>query len=490
MTTTPSTRNVDVADVRRRHPIQQVIAAAGVELHPRGRGWMACCPFHEDSTASMSVAGVADLFHCFGCGASGDVIDFVARTHAVGFREAVQILENPTASGMPPSPVPLARPGRDVVKSTIDLDPQRGFQINAMAWQWFSRPVPHAFATSYLRHHRGIDLRAAERQLGHALVGHTGHGWTPLVDHLRTCCVTDDELLAMDLAQPSRQDQLIDTLRDRLIVPVTHPDGRISGFVGRDTSGHPRAPKYRNPTHTATFDKSESLYRPTHPTVPDATVIVVEGVLDALAVTAAATGARLPEHLAPCSTLGVTVSAGQARRVVSLTSEPIVIALDGDQAGTEGTLRWVDAICRQARRLALVTRLPDGLDPADWLTRHGATGLAALTPAQRHTPLDTAELQAARPHLPARELAVLACTGSHPVHTVVDDLQRLAPLLHPGAIDELVTGVIAEMTRHGWNINDSVTRELHEALSRRGRPPPPRAIDTRPLPTPHLRDLR
>ena len=80
---------IDIADLRRRHPIQDVVAASGVELRATGRGWMGCCPFHDDATASLSVAGVPDRFHCFGCGATGDVIDYVARLHGVGFRDAV-----------------------------------------------------------------------------------------------------------------------------------------------------------------------------------------------------------------------------------------------------------------------------------------------------------------------------------------------------------------------------------------------------------------
>ncbi len=236
----------------------------------------------------------------------------------------------------------------------------RGYEINALAWQWLARPVANTFATSYLRHHRGIDLRTAELELGQALVGHTGHGWTNLVDHLRSRGVTDSELVAMDLAQTSRQGRLIDTLRDRLIIPVTHPDGRITGFVGRDTSSNPRAPKYRNPTRTVTFDKSDCLYRPTHHCVPDAAVVIVEGALDALAITAAASRPRLIQQISPCATLGVSVTPAQAHRALHLSSEPVVIALDGDHAGADGTLRWVDALCRQAGQLALVTRLPDG----------------------------------------------------------------------------------------------------------------------------------
>lgn len=499
---------VDVEDVRRRHPIEEVVAASGVQLHRTGRGWMGCCPFHEDTTASLSVAGIPDRFHCFGCGASGDVIDYIGRLHGVGFRESVTVLDHTRdhtpERRMPLGPLPRAAaavlpPDSDVLAV---VEPDRGYEINAMAWQWFSQPVAHAFAVSYLRNHRSIDLRPAELDLGHDLVGHTGHGWTPLVQHLRGRGVTDHELVAMDLAQASRQGRLIDTLRDRLIVPVTRAGGQVTGFVGRDTSGHPRAPKYRNPTLTATFDKSECLYRPTHRSVPDAAVVIVEGALDALAITAAASGPRLLEQVTPCATLGTTATPAQARQVVALSREPAVIALDGDQAGAEGTLRWVNAICRQAGQLALVSRLPDGLDPADWLARHGPDGLVAFHPTQRHTsrrilsPLDGAhcasdvlEVKAASPHLPGRELATLACATPDPVDTLVGDLRRLAPLLNPGAFTDLANGAVAEMTRNGFNRDHALTRALAQSVGRYSRPPPRHA--ERPTSSPcHLPDLR
>ena len=69
----------DVAALRRTHPIETVVAASGVELTQRGQGFMGYCPFHEDSTASLSVGGIPERFHCFGCGAGGDVIEHVAR---------------------------------------------------------------------------------------------------------------------------------------------------------------------------------------------------------------------------------------------------------------------------------------------------------------------------------------------------------------------------------------------------------------------------
>src|SRR4029079_5485442 len=118
-----------------------------------------------------------------------------------------------------------------------DVTAERGFAINALAWRRLSVPVRASFAEHYLLHHRGIDLRPLHTELhaerhaqlqgnhpGQPTVGYAGHGWTTLVHALRREGVPAHELTVMDLGQATRNDRLIDTLRDRIIVPVRDPD--------------------------------------------------------------------------------------------------------------------------------------------------------------------------------------------------------------------------------------------------------------------------
>ena len=133
--------SIDVAEVRRAHPIHEVVAASGVELQPRGHGFVGCCPFHEDVTPSLSVGGVPDRFHCFGCGASGDVIDYVRRRFDLGFVEAVA--PSRVASSKPfrgAAPAPPRQPDRPTISR------ERAYEINAMAWDLFADPVGARFA--------------------------------------------------------------------------------------------------------------------------------------------------------------------------------------------------------------------------------------------------------------------------------------------------------------------------------------------------------
>jgi hypothetical protein len=379
---------IDVAVVRAEHPIEDVVAAAGIELVPRGRGFMCRCPFHDDAAASMSVGGVQDRFHCFGCTAGGDVIDFVQRLHGLSFHDAVATQR----AGLPP----FARPALAPPPARPVITRERTHEINAMAWERLSRPVAAEFARTYLRRQRGIGLSALEAEFpGRVFAGYASAGWATLTGHLLARGVTGEELLATDLSQRTRSSRLVDTLRDRVVVPVTAPDGGIDGFIGRDTTGDPRAPKYRNPARTATFDKSSALYRPTHHKVAeDGKAVVVEGVLDALALAAPA---------------------------------------------------WV-------------TRLPDGLDPADWLRRNGHPGLAAFDPAAPHSPEDP------RPGQPARDLVDLSLARAEdPIRDTIAALVPLALALPPRAATDLLDGAADEMTRRGWNPDGVFARELHRA---------------------------
>jgi DNA primase len=462
MTVAGRTR-LDVTAVRHDHRIEDVVAASGVELTQRGRGFMGCCPFHDDSTASLSVGGVPDRFHCFGCGAGGDVIEYVHRFTGLSFTEAVQALEQGTAfRGAAPSITGQVPWPAQAVKQTTT--PQRARAINNLAWELFTTPASIGDAETYLLDGRGIDIGPlCEAGGGEPIVGYARTEWRAMTKHLKSHGVTTTELLELDLAQRSRTGELIDTYRGRLIVPVLADGGGIDGFIGRDTTGDPRAPKYRNPTRTPTFDKSAALYRPTHHGLDaGANVVVVEGVLDALAIAAAAAQSDQHGMFAPATTSGVTVSGVQAGAVLALHPKPPIIALDGDQAGREGTDRWLTALCVQRGRTALVTRLPDGVDPAEWLQHQGVRGLRAFDRRCYGEPVTDAP----SPQLPGRDL-VRICLDQpgEPAGRILDVLTPLAMHLSHSAARELIAQAEHEMTACGANTRGEFAQAARAAIN-------------------------
>ena len=375
--TSPSTR-VDIDALRARHRLADVVEATGVALRPAGRGYVGCCPFHEDSTPSLSVDAITDRFHCFGCGASGDVIDYVSRLTGLGFLDTVTHLGGIAPSQADAHAQPKHYPR---VESPAGPTRDRAFEIHDLAWAYFTRPVAHAGAAAYLRCRRGIDILGLEAALACPVAGMASNGWTSLTDHLMGHGVCADELLALDLARASSRGTLIDALRSRLVLPVTDRDGRIRAFLGRDTSGRPRAPKYLNPTRTVVFDKSRMLYRADQrDPSPSAATVVVEGALDALAVACAVADTGGSDRLSSLATGGTAVTKQQVEAIAAARG-PVVLALDADPAGTEAAQRLLEALTHHARPPAavLLAQLPAGEDPASWLAAD-PTRVALLHP--------------------------------------------------------------------------------------------------------------
>ncbi|HRW18616.1 MAG TPA: CHC2 zinc finger domain-containing protein [Dermatophilaceae bacterium] len=493
---------VDIDAVRAAYPIAQVVADSGVTLRPNGTGYLGCCPFHDDRTPSLSVDGRPGRYHCFGCGASGDVIDYVARYYQLGFRDAVAHLTH--RPGMPPTPTvtPGAAPAPTPAPAAdAEITQEQACAVNALAWQHFTHPDRRTLATAYLAGTRCIDVTDLETDVGGPVVGGAGPGWTQLRDALRAQGVTDAEMLALDLVRATSQGRLVDTYRNRVLVPVRamgSPE-QIAGFIGRDISGDRRAPKYRNPTRTVVFDKASILYLPRtdlHRKDTDTPLIVVEGPLDALAIAAAAAARGSGLRLTPVSTAGTALTPTQAAHVGSLTGiahGDIVIALDADPAGQHATLRWFTLLRDRwadddLLGRVLTTHLPPGHDPASWLATIGTDGLCWFDPDYLG--------RSCGPTPPGAEIVALAlaahraagATGD-PTPAVIDALRPLATTLPARHAEALLACAAHEMTRSGHNHNAGFIRALQRAQLLSGHPdpqttPPAQRLQTRARPAP------
>jgi DNA primase catalytic core len=243
----------------------------------------------------------------------------------------------------------------DMVRNS-PVTPERIAELNEMAASYYERCYPDSWAQPYLIQRFRTDLT------GHPWIrpGYAPNGWTGLVDHLRRRGATDTELVTAGLATTASTGRLIDRFRDRVVFPITH-QGQILGFVGRRnptfSDDDQKGPKYLNTSETPLYHKGAQLYAAADP-AGNATPVLVEGPMDAIAVTIASKGSQL--GLAP---LGTSLSDEQAAQFHTLGRTP-VIATDPDHAGRAAAERdyWlltpygVDPVFAQ---------LPDGMDPAD-----------------------------------------------------------------------------------------------------------------------------
>jgi DNA primase catalytic core len=271
---------------------------------------------------------------------------------------------------------------------------QRMIEINELSLAFFRQCFPSSWGQHYLADRFGEDITNDPRfQPGHAPAG-----WTNLVEHLRQHGVSDDQMRITGVATMASTGRPIDRFRNRVVFPIIH-DGEVLGFIGRrhpDLSDVDRAgPKYLNTGETPLFHKGAQLYGVLQDKLPAGAIpVIVEGPMDAIAVTVASRGRYI--GVAP---LGTSLTDEQAAQLARISGHPVV-ATDADPAGRIAAERDYWMLSRH-RLDPLHTRLPDGIDPADLLALKGPTALTqALAAAQ---PLAERLLQERVANLPSAE---------------------------------------------------------------------------------------
>jgi DNA primase len=387
-----------IATARARHSLADVAVRTGVELLRSTGSVTVRCPLpshgHPDRTPSLRLHLDDGIFSCFGCGAKGDVVEWVRQTEGVDWREAIRLLEarrpltnawadNAMTAGERPrqdpgSPVATTRPAtRSDAPDLARTPAERVYASLAAAWGYYTYAPLHNRGEDYLRS-RGIDVRVLEAHTGRPEVGHTPAKADGLVSILRSKGFSDDELVDAGLAhrRPGGQ-PLSDFYRQRVLIPIRDDEGRIAGFIGRNIGGRGLFAKYKNPPHTHAYDKSVNLYQPLPaPAEPQGQVVVVEGTLDAMAIAVAAIRVGRAGRFCPVTQSGRELSALQLAQVIGLHHNSLVLGFDGDAAGRDSAYRHSLAAALRGRQAA-VTVLPDQHDPASWLAEQGDDALAA-----------------------------------------------------------------------------------------------------------------
>ncbi|MGY1683150.1 MobF family relaxase [Geodermatophilus sp. SYSU D01176] len=306
--------------------------------------------------------------------------------------------------------------------ATAAVPRDRLIELNTQAAAFFTDHYAASWAPGYLHDRLGTDLTADPM----FTPGYAPAGWTALADHLRGLGATDQELLAAGLAQRARTGALIDRFRDRLTFPIHDLEGAVVGFIARrnPTAPHdgPAGPKYLNTPGTDLYRKGEHLFglhEGRAALTAGATPALVEGPLDALALTLAGAGQTVG-----VATLGTALTDQQAHLLGSYirpAGPGILVATDNDPAGQQAAERiyWqLTARGDDPRRLDL----PEGSDPADLLHRDGATAL--------QTAIDTST-SLADTLLDARLTPALRDGSTSDIHAALRDVGAVIIALPP-----------------------------------------------------------
>lgn len=330
-----------------------------VRLTRKGREHMGLCPFHNEKTPSFTVVEDKGFYHCFGCGAHGDVISFVMQTEGLSFPEAVEKLAGEAGLSVPVAS-PRQRAEEERRKSLTE--------VTEAACRFFQAELEGAGGAAGRRYLEG-------RGLGPETVAAFRLGFAPnrrgaLVQALKAQGIEEAQLVEAGLVKRDEQGALREYFFDRVIFPIEDRRGRVVAFGGR-TLGDGQ-PKYLNSPDSNLFHKGRLLYnlpRARQASREGGAVVVVEGYMDVIALAeAGVAGAVAP--------LGTAVTEEQIAELWRLAEEPI-LCLDGDNAGRRAALRAAERALPllQPGKSLRFAFLPAGEDP-DSLVR--AAGLAAF----------------------------------------------------------------------------------------------------------------
>ena len=328
-----------------------------VPLKRAGRHFKALCPFHREKTPSFMVNTEKQIFHCFGCGAGGNIFSFLVQHDRLTFPEAVRQLADHVG-------VPL--PDRDAGARNGSLERLRALMEKIC--QYFERTLAHPqqgkAARAYLEQ-RGVTPRT--RSLFR--LGLAPAGWDHLLNAAKTTGVSPEDLETAGLIIRG-QSGYYDRFRNRLIFPIVDLRGRVVGFGGRSLDG--QEPKYLNSPETPLYTKGRHLFglaQAKEAIVAQKTAVIVEGYFDCVVLS----GGGLPHVVSP---LGTALTADHAR-LLKRYAENVILAFDADAAGETATLRSIDLLVETGLHVH-VAQLPRHVDPDEYLRARGLEGVEQL----------------------------------------------------------------------------------------------------------------
>ncbi|MCB1507511.1 MAG: DNA primase [Hyphomicrobiaceae bacterium] len=360
--------NAVLDQIRARVPVSDVVGRRVQwdrrKSRPQKGDFWACCPFHNEKTPSFHVDDRRGLYHCFGCGKTGDQFRFLCESENVSFPEAVEKLAREAGVILP------ARGTGDDEAARAERRMMDGFETAALYFQKLLTAPPGSATLAYAEG-RGLDAETRKT----FRIGYAPSRSEDLIAHLSAAGLTPQDMDAMGLvSQPADGGRPYARFRDRLIVPIADARGRIIGFGGRAVR-EGQEPKYLNSPETRFFDKGRLLYnahRARAALAREETLIVVEGYLDAIALHRAGIEAVV-------ASLGTAVTEDQIGLLWRLADEP-VICFDGDEAGQRAAVRVLERALPMlvpGKSLRFV-HLPDGKDPDDVVRAGGQEAFRAV----------------------------------------------------------------------------------------------------------------
>ncbi|MBQ8370255.1 MAG: DNA primase [Clostridia bacterium] len=351
-----------IDDIRYRNDIESVISSY-VTLKRAGSNLKGLCPFHSEKTPSFTVYPGTQSFYCFGCGAGGDVINFVMRTENVDYVSAIETLAKRAGIALPDFNAGNYR--QDGVSRS------RVLEMNLEAAKFYRKMLFDDNIGAPGRQYfidRGLSMAAIKR-FG---LGYSPASGSQMLRHLQSLGFKPDEIQTAYFAGKNDRGYY-DYFRGRVMFPIIDVSGNVIAFGGRVLDDS--KPKYLNTSDTPAFKKSRNLFALNYAKNSDAGYLILcEGYMDVISLHDAGFGMAV-------ATLGTAITAEQARVMKKYTNR-VVISYDSDEAGQKAANRAI-GILEEAGIEAKVLRMTGAKDPDEYIKKFGADGFRKLIEESR-----------------------------------------------------------------------------------------------------------
>ena len=435
-----------IAQIREKARIEEIIGEY-VTLKRSGSGMSGLCPFHDERSASFHVSPSKNLFMCFGCSESGDVIAFMQKIESLPFIEAIEKLgekvgiEIQYTDGVRPAGPPPGQRAKLV-------------EINSLATRFYITQLASAEGQEgreYLLS-RGFDAEA----IAAFEVGFSPNSWDSLSNALKGRGFSEEDIILAGLAKKREgKEGIYDIFRGRLMWPIRDLSGDVIGFGARKISVEDTGPKYLNTAETPLYHKSDVLYgihsaRRHIASAKEA--ILVEGYTDVMACQLSG----IMNAVAACGTAFGDGHIKILRRLlhdVDMFSGKVIFTFDGDSAGQKAALRAFKENHRFTAATYVVVA-PEGMDPAEVRQGKGSQGLRDL--------MNTA--------VPLAEFVLKTTLGEHNLGTIegrTNALRASAPIV--AGIKDSAMRIQYITSLGGWlgvderHVRDAVSKAIRDA---------------------------
>ena len=341
-----------IEEVRMKNDIVDVISQY-VKLTRKGSSYFGLCPFHNEKTPSFSVTPSKQMYYCFGCGAGGNVYNFIMEYENYSFGEALSHLAGRAGVELPK--IEYSREAREKAEQRAAL-----LEINKLAAQYFYYQLRRESGKTAYGYLLGRGL--SEETIRKFGLGYSDKYSDDLYKYLKSKGYSDDLLRESGLFNVDERRGMYDKFWNRVIFPIMDVNNRVIGFGGR-VMGDGK-PKYLNSPETKIFDKSRNLYglnvaRTTRKNY----LILCEGYMDVIAMHQAG-------FTNAVASLGTAMTSGHAS-LVKLYTKEVLLLYDSDGAGVRAALRAIP-ILREAGVTSRVVSLKPWKDPDEFIKNEGA----------------------------------------------------------------------------------------------------------------------